>query len=85
MIKPSIHRNGTSADTLLDSYVVAGQKIRDALEALDDATPNARDYYVQGDGAFDAAMAEHRKRINCLRGVLADMQALAEHCADGVQ
>jgi len=85
MIKPSIHRNGTSAAALLESYVDAGNAITRALDALTEAQPNARDYYVQGDGAFDAAMAEHRKRINCLRGVLADMQVLADHCADGVQ
>ena len=50
--------------------------------ALEEASPNARDYYVQEANAFARAQDEHRQRINCLRGVLSDMEALTMHCAD---
>ena len=83
MIKPTIHLNGTAAESLLDQYVAAGQAIRKALDTLAEAEPNARDYYVQPQGAFLTAQSEHRQRINCLRGVLSDMEILAEHCANG--
>ncbi len=82
MILPTIHRNGTSADALLEQARAAGDALREALDALQGAAPNARDYYPQGPDAYRAAEAEHAARIGALRRVLADMQALAEHAAD---
>jgi hypothetical protein len=82
MIKPTIHLNGTSAESLLDLYVEAGQRLNAALVALCEAYPNQRDYYVQAPSAFADAKREHDQRVTCLRGVLPDLQALAEHCAE---
>lgn len=81
MIKPTVHRNGTSREALLDAYCIAGNALRGALETLSDAAPNARDYYPQGDDAWLQARAEHAAREEKLRSVLAELQELAESVA----
>lgn len=52
---PTIHLNGTGALTLqTDALAIA--RAAEALEkAMQDAEFNARDYYPQGPGAFEAA------------------------------
>lgn len=82
MTLPTIHLNGTSAQSLLDQQTDAGHAVYKAMEALGNAAPNARDYYVQGDGAFQRAAAEHTARMEKLRSVYDDLQKLAEHIAD---
>ena len=47
MIKPTIHLNGTSKDVLAKQYNDAVVLLRGALQAMEDAAPNARDYYPQ--------------------------------------
>jgi hypothetical protein len=79
MIKPSIHLNGTPAERLLDQYCDAGKAIRQAIDALNDARPNPRDYYPQGDNAYATAAKEQEARLDKLREVLADMVALADY------
>jgi hypothetical protein len=79
MQKPTIHLNGTSRDSLFDSYCNAASALRNALAALEDAAPNARDYYPQGEGAFIAAAREHEDRTASLRYVLAQIDALVDH------
>lgn len=42
---PTVHMNGTSPEDLLEQLVRAHQAVAGALEALDAASPNGRDYY----------------------------------------
>ncbi len=79
MQKPTIHLNGTSRDSLFDSYCNAASALRNALAALEDAAPNARDYYPQGEGAFISAALDHTARVDSLRRVLAEIDALVDH------
>lgn len=79
---PTVHLNGTSREALLDSYEQAGRAIDAALLALSDASPNARDYYPQGDGAFQTAVAQHRARYDALWAVKLEIEALAENLAE---
>lgn len=81
MLKPTIHLNGTSRESLTEAYVEAGSALRDALQALTAAEPNARDYYPQGHGAFEQACLEHLARLRRVREVLDEVEALAQHCA----
>ena len=46
MMVPTIHLNGTSHDELLRQILDAKEAIRKAVEALANAAPNMRDYYV---------------------------------------
>jgi hypothetical protein len=85
MKTPTIHRNGTAAKDLLEGYCEAMTGLRDAIQALQKAGPNARDYYVQKEhGAFEIARAEHEDRLERMRSVLKEMEALAEFVADHV-
>ena len=80
--KPLVHLNGTAKQSLLEGYCDAATKLREALEALKTAAPNARDYYPIGPDAFTDASREQGERYQKIRDVLADMEALAEHVAD---
>lgn len=76
---PTVHLNGTSAQSLLDGVQEAHEKLREATEALCAAGPNARDYYPQGAGAFDRAVDEHRSRLARLASVAQELEQIAEH------
>jgi len=74
---PVIHLNGTSARSLLRQYTEARNALRSALDAVSNAAPNARDYYLLGDAAFPAANKEHVERLRKLETMLHEMEALS--------
>lgn len=78
MIVPTVHMNGTSKDELLRQIEIAHAAINHAIEGLAGAAPNARDYYVQGPGAFPQARAEHEARMHKLSDVMSELLALNE-------
>lgn len=82
MIKPTLHMNGSSSDTLLATYRKSVEALRLAIDALSAASPNGRDYYPQGDGAMRTATAEHTSRISRLVSVKQELEALWEHVTD---
>lgn len=82
MRTPTVHLNGTSRDELDSQLGRARETLRLALDALHDATPNARDYYPQGEDAFREAAAEHAARVSAIRRVLADIGAMHEAVID---
>jgi hypothetical protein len=79
VIKPTIHLNGTSPGVLLEDLIRAADALRDAMQALRLAAPNARDYYPQGPKAIAQAAMEHAQRMDKLQGVLRELEELAEH------
>lgn len=83
MLIPTIHTNGTSRDDLVDQQTTAGSALRRALECMQAAAPNGRDFYPQGDGALKLAQAEHGARIERVRSVLREVEQIAEAIADG--
>jgi hypothetical protein len=82
MIKPTIHRNGTGRDQLLEQVLEAGHKVYEALKALEAASPNGRDYYPQGPDAINTAVQEYTVRVYKLKEVWDDLQELAIHISD---
>ena len=82
MMRPTIHRNGTSWEALFAQATDAGSAVYAAITACEQASPNARDYYLQAAGAYAAAVAEHRSRIERLESVLREFNLLAEAIAD---
>lgn len=78
MLIPTVHMNGTSGEQLLDQYTTAAEAVRRAIDAVCDAGPNARDYYVQGPDAGLAAQREHEARIKALKGVRDELAAILE-------
>ena len=79
---PTIHLNGTSKDELLDQTLTAADAINVAIRALVNASPNARDYYPQGNGAYGIARDEHLSRLNRLQDVLQELSDIAEDISD---
>jgi alkyl hydroperoxide reductase subunit AhpF len=55
---PTVHLNGTGFTNLRDGYAAAYDAIDKAIEALAKAELNARDFYVQGPGAYCEARKE---------------------------
>ncbi len=82
LTKPTIHLNGTSAGSLLDSYTEASSAIYKALRQLCESAPNGRDYYLQDEGALKTATEQHESRVKRLQSVIAELQELAEHVAE---
>ena len=60
----------------------AGQAVWQAREALAKSSPNARDYYPQGEAAYPAARAEHDRRARMPLEVEEELSQLAEVIAD---
>jgi hypothetical protein len=78
MMTPTIHLNGTSAKELAEQFANAYSALGEAIRAVNQAAPNGRDYYPQGQSAINEAMAEHRTRIETLNRLRQDMLTLAE-------
>ena len=75
---PTIHLNGTSGDVLREQWQAAYKAVCDAITALCEATPNGRDYYVQGEEAALTAQREHNQRLFALRAVKAEIYDIVE-------
>jgi len=73
---PTIHMNGTSAESLLKDLMVAYHATKQLQDAMRDVTPNARDYYVQGDEAATKARDDHAARQKTISDIRADLEAI---------
>jgi hypothetical protein len=82
---PSIHLNGTDAQSLFDGYRAAYEAVKAAQKALAQCAPNGRDYYGQDSmipgsrSAINDAMDEHRARMAALETIERDLEAFALH------
>ncbi len=81
MTKPTIHLNGSDADSLLEGYMTALTAVQQAIDAVQKTWPHGRDYYISGDAAIHAAMHEHRTRLEKLEAVRGELDALTAHVA----
>lgn len=84
MLVPTVHLNGTAGEVLRDQYTAAAEAVRKAIDAVCNAGPNARDYYVQGTDAALAAQREHEARIATLKRVRDELAAIAEGVQDQI-
>jgi hypothetical protein len=76
MISPTLNINGTSADDLIAPRVTAHSHLAGAIEALQAATPNGRDYPGDSDRCLRDREA-HYARIKALRDMQAEILAEA--------
>lgn len=58
-IAPRVHLNGDTREELISQLTDAALALGDALTALRKAMPNARNYYVISESAFNRARTEH--------------------------
>jgi hypothetical protein len=73
---PTVHMNGTSRDALQEQFENAYKAAGKFLDVIKEACPNARDYYVQGDGAFTKARDEHYARLKKVQEIREEYLAL---------
>ena len=83
MILPTVHRNGTSREELVELRRATCTALRQATEALSAMAPNARDYYVAGPGAMTAAVEQHERRIVALMDLYDSIMAEGIALMDG--
>lgn len=76
MVTPTVHSNGTPKRDLMKANLAAQDALHLAMEALTRASPNARDYYLQGGDAWRVAQEEHGARMDALRGVLTELDGM---------
>ena len=80
---PTIHLNGTGASPLQNGYEAAYRALTDAINAVNEASPNARDYYPQGAQAYSQAVKEHSRRLAALAQVRDELLVLHDSCHTG--
>lgn len=79
---PTIHLNGTGADSLKKEYRSARRAIGAAIDALAAATCNARDFYPQEPGAWQRARAERQEAFRLLQLVSDYAEIWEAHAAE---
>ena len=79
ILLPVVHLNGTSSDDLNEQVRGARVALREAIEALQKAAPNARDYYPHGTSAIYDAQREHQERLSKLEDVMSDLDQMMIH------
>lgn len=79
---PTLHLNGSGYDHLWALHAEANGALRNALNNLAEAAPHGRDFYVQGDDAFSKARAQHENRMDRIRSVMAEIDAIMENLYD---
>lgn len=80
MIMPTIHSNGTSAESLREQYVSAHHAADAAMKAVAKIDFNGRDYYPQGADAFSQAQAEFQKHVQAMATSMKYFMDVAMHC-----
>jgi len=82
LVFPTVHLNGTSKQALLDQLSAAMIAVHNAGRALAQATPHARDYYVQGSEQIFAALDQHGARLRKLTEIADELQTIADAILD---
>lgn len=82
---PTVHLNGTPGERLLDGYRDVLTACRELAQTLENAEPNARDFYVQGDAAIGKAMAEHNARVERIRLTMNEITSLYDAVDDQIE
>jgi hypothetical protein len=79
---PTIHLNGTGADSLQQEYHAVRMAIAAASDALVSATCNLRDFFPQGPAAWHTAQAERAEAFRLLQLVSDYAEAWELHAMD---
>ena len=78
MTLPTIHMNGTGAETLRDDALAQRSAVQDLLDAMRKAEFNARDYYPV-EGSWERARADRQAFADILRSASDHFMEVAEH------
>ena len=77
VVSPSVHLNGTSQKSLLDSRGDAHDALNNAYEVLKQTAPNGRDYYVSAADpkSLERATEQHMARLNAIQAVMDSIES----------
>lgn len=76
VVAPSVHMNGTSQKSLLDSRGDAYDALNKAYEVLKQTAPNGRDYYVSDDPkSLERATEQHMARLRAIQSVMDSLES----------
>lgn len=76
MIRPTLNINGSSADDLIQPRIAAYDALRDAIKALQEVTPNGRDYPGDNDQCVVDRQA-HYDRLAAITAIATEIVAEA--------
>lgn len=82
MILPTVHLNGTGIESLMAQYNNAYYALTEAIRKMAAAAPNGRDYYLQGPGVWQSAVAEHEDRMKRVQAVMEEIGKIGEYLGD---
>jgi hypothetical protein len=82
---PTIHLNGTGADSLYREYRAVRKAIAAAADALAAATCNQRDFYPQEPGAWQQARSEREQAFKLLQQVSDYAEQWEMHALDNLR
>lgn len=80
---PSIHLNGTSCDELIEQYLDAINAGNEFAQVLNAASPNGRDYYVQGNEALKIAQNQWACRQSKLQEIINELKEIVQAIGKG--
>ena len=63
---PVVNLNGTAKHVLVDARIEARDAVRAAMKALDECSPNGRDYQTAAKGQLEIYRQKHRERYAVL-------------------
>ena len=75
--------NGSGKIELVRQSRNARRQLENAIQALYAAAPHGRDYYPQGQGAYEAAREQHDARTALLEKVLGELGRIEDALEDG--
>jgi len=81
MILPTLNINGSSADDLIQPRIAAYDALRDAIKALQQVTPNGRDYPGDNDQCVADRQA-HYTRLKAIHTIATEIVAEAVNIKD---
>jgi hypothetical protein len=76
MITPTLNHNGSSVSDLIDPRLAAYDAVQDAIKALQQVTPNGRDYPGDNDKCVEDR-GSHYIRLKELHAIAAEIVAEA--------
>jgi hypothetical protein len=75
---PTIHDKGTPRDKLYSEALVLKHAYGTVLGMLADHQPDMRDYYPQGEFAYERALREHEQRVARTEELMGHYTRMAE-------
>ncbi len=79
---PTVHMNGTGLRTLRETYDAAADALEDFITKWGGIEFNARDYYVDGPEAFEAARTDREAMAGKIRDIRRYLERHREHLYD---